>query len=135
MPRGRERLCAGGGPRVELITIDELRQIEAQRRASSLGFQSTEEGSALARAHGVPSIDLDGIEIPSEVLQLVPKQIAVRDALIPINHAGTSLVVAMADPSNMFAIDALSQQTKLSIEVVVASHRGVANAIAKWYLS
>ena len=55
------------------------------------------------------------------MLKLIPKQQAERHLCVPINRSGSTLVVAMADPSNIYAIDDLKFMTGYQIEVVVAS--------------
>jgi len=83
----------------------------------------------LSKQYGVPAVDLDEIQISSEVLALIPIELARRHVLIPLSLAGRVLVIAMADPSNIFAIDQIKRITKLDVEVVVASDAAVTRAI------
>jgi type IV pilus assembly protein PilB len=55
--------------------------------------------------------------------------------VIPVNRAGQNLIVAMADPSNIYAIDDVKFVTNLNIDVVVASEPAIAEAIEKYYTS
>ena len=52
---------------------------------------------------------------------------------IPINRSGPTLVIAMADPSNIYAIDDLRFMTNYNIEVVVASESSIARALEQYY--
>ena len=69
------------------------------------------------------------------MLKLVPKEVVVRHQVIPVNRAGQNLIVAMADPSNIYAIDDVKFVTNLNIDVVVASEPAIAEAIEKYYTS
>ncbi|MGH9465089.1 MAG: GspE/PulE family protein, partial [Thermoanaerobaculia bacterium] len=64
---------------------------------------------------------------------LVPPELAKRHQLIPVNRAGATLIVAMSDPSNIYAIDDLKFRTGLNIEVVVASEVAIDEAIQRYY--
>ena len=72
-------------------------------------------------------------EVAPEVIERIPKQVALRHMCIPINRAGSTLVVAMADPSNIYAIDDLKFMTGYNTEVVVASESAIDDAIRKYY--
>ncbi len=131
--------------REKLITPVQLRQaLEDQRSTGGrLGHHLTKMGfleeneltSFLAKQYGVPSINLSDFDIDPEVLKLIPKEVATRHQVIPVNKSGNTLIVAMADPSNIYAIDDLKFVTNFSIEVVVASETAIADAIEKYYTS
>ncbi len=63
----------------------------------------------------------------------MPSELSKRHQLIPINRAGATLIVAMSDPSNIYAIDDLKFRTGLNIEVVVASEVAIDEAITRYY--
>ena len=131
--------------REKLITPLQLQQAMQERRKSGgrlghhltkLGYVDENELTAfLSKQYGVPSINLAEFEIDAEVLKLVSKEVVVRHQVIPVNRAGQSLIVAMADPSNIYAVDDLKFVTNLNIEVVVASEGAIAEAIEKYYTS
>jgi type IV pilus assembly protein PilB len=87
----------------------------------------------LSKQYGVPSINLSEFDIDEDVLGLIPKDVAQKHQCIPINRAGASLIVAMADPSNIYAIDDLKFLTGYNIEVVVASEVAIEETIARYY--
>lgn len=87
----------------------------------------------LTKLYGVAGIDLDEFEITEDVLHLVPRDVCDRHGVIPINRAGSTLIVAMADPSDIFAIDDLKFLTGYNIEVVVSSAAQIRAAIEKYY--
>lgn len=87
----------------------------------------------LSTQYGVPAMVLDHVEIPADILALIPRDFAVRHALVPVQRTRSAIVVAMADPSNIFAIDDIKKMTRLEVEVVVASDVAVAAAVARCY--
>jgi type IV pilus assembly protein PilB len=131
--------------REKLITPLQLRRAldEARADKNRLGHSLTKMGyieeneltAFLARQYGVPSINLSDFDIDSDVLKLIPKEVATRHQVIPVNRSGNNLIIAMADPSNIYAIDDLKFVTSLNIEVVVASESAISHALEKYYSS
>ncbi len=129
--------------RENLITISQLQQAqEAQRKdGGRLGYNLTKLGfiqeqdltNFLAKQYGVPAINLSDFEIEADVIKLIPKDVAEKHQVIPVNRAGSSLIVAMSDPSNIFAIDDIKFLTGYNIEVVVAAEGAIKAAIERYY--
>jgi len=129
--------------RENLITLQQLQtaQDTQRKQGGRLGFNLTKLGfieeseltTFLSKQYGVPSINLSDFEIDPEVIKLVPKEVAEKHQVIPVNRAGASLIVAMADPSNIFAIDDLKFLTGYNIEVVVASDGAIKQATERYY--
>ncbi len=129
--------------REQLISLQQLHkaQTEQQTEGGKLGYHLTKLGfisereltQFLSRQYGVPAIALDEFEIESEVVRLVPQELAEKHKLIPVNRAGASLIVAMSDPSNIFAVDDVKFKTGYNIEVVVAAEASIVEAIDKYY--
>jgi type IV pilus assembly protein PilB len=117
--------------RENLISLQQLQQAQEEQRKTGgrLGYNLTKLGyieeneltQFLSKQYGVPAINLSEFEIDQEVIRLVPKEVAEKHQVMPVNRAGASLIVAMADPSNLFAIDDVKFLTGYNIEVVVAS--------------
>jgi len=61
--------------------------------------------SFLSSQYGIPSIDLCEFNINPELFKLIPADLARKYLVFPLSLRGTTLVIAMADPSNIFAID------------------------------
>lgn len=99
-----------------------------------LGF-ITEENLAtfLSKQYGVPSINLSDHKIDPSVIKLVPYEMARKYLIIPIARVGATLTIAMADPSNVFAIDDVKFMTGYNVEVVVSSESSIINAINTYY--
>ncbi|WP_155876625.1 type IV-A pilus assembly ATPase PilB [Desulfuromonas sp. AOP6] len=99
-----------------------------------LGFIKEDElASFLSRQYGVPSINLNDFEIDAAVTKLITAEVAQKYQIIPINRAGATLIVAMSDPSNIFAIDDIKFMTGYNVEVVVASETAIRNAIDQYF--
>lgn len=87
----------------------------------------------LSRGYGVPSVDLDAFDLDPEVVSLVPRAVAVAGSLVAVSRAGSALIIAMAAPWDVFAIDTVRFITEYWIEVVVASPRAIEDAIRRYY--
>jgi type IV pilus assembly protein PilB len=131
--------------RENLISPLQLQKAMETQRATGgrLGHQLTKLGyieeneltSFLSKQYSVPSINLRDFEIDAEVLKLIPKEVVVRHQVLPINKSGNTLIVAMADPSNIYAVDDIKFITNFNMDVVVASEAQIAEAIEKYYTS
>jgi len=126
-----------------VITADQLQKArqEARSKGERLGHQITKLGylqeseltDFVAKQYGLPTIDLGDFEIDPDVIRLVPEEVAIKHTVIPVNRAGSTLILATADPSNIFAIDDIKFLTGYNVEVVVASEDQIKGAIDKYY--
>ena len=87
----------------------------------------------LCAQYKVQAVDLDASEIPSEVIKLVPREMAERLVVIPIRKQGKRLAVAMADPGDVSAIKDIRFRTDCEIDVFVASDTSIYRAISDHY--
>ncbi len=112
---------AQGGGRLGKVLVD-------------LGFISDEEiTSILSRQYGVPSINLSFFDVDAAVVKLIPQETATKYQILPLSRVGSSLTVAMVDPTNVFALDDIKFMTGFNIEPVVASEKSILEAIEKYY--
>ncbi|PYV33677.1 MAG: type IV-A pilus assembly ATPase PilB [Acidobacteria bacterium] len=126
-----------------LISADQLKQaLDHQKQSGGrlgnslvkLGFLSDDEVTAvLSRQYGVPSINLSYFEVDQNVIKLVPMETAAKYQILPLSRVGSSLTVAMVDPTNVFAMDDIKFMTGFNIEPVVASESAITEAIKKHY--
>jgi type IV pilus assembly protein PilB len=129
--------------REQLISVQQLQQAQEDQKktGSRLGSSLVRLGMVndkqliefLAKQYHVPAINLDETEVDPEIIKHISEEVAQKHQIVPVNRQGSSLVVAMADPSNIFAIDDIKFLTGLSVQVVVASENQVARAIEKYY--
>jgi type IV pilus assembly protein PilB len=87
----------------------------------------------LSKQYGVPAINLAEFDIENEIIALIPKDVARKHRVVPINRADKTLIVAMSDPSDMHALDDLKFLTGYNIEMVVASEVAINEALARYY--
>jgi type IV pilus assembly protein PilB len=101
---------------------------------TALGFMDENELTEfVAKQYGVPSINLSDFEIEPEVVALIPEEVATKHNVVPVNRAGSTLILATADPSNIFALDDIKFLTGYNIQPVVASEEAIRNAIEIYY--
>src|SRR5687768_14531898 len=125
------------------ITNEQLETALKQQRQSggrlgsiliSLGFVADDDiTSVLSRQYGVPSINLAYFEVDTSVLKLIPIEAAQKYLILPLSRVGTTLTVATADPTNVFAMDDIKFMTGFNVEAVVASEVSIQEAIEKYY--
>ncbi len=116
--------------KANLITPEQLAQALALQKTSGgrigsnlakLGYISEEEiASFLSRQYGVPPADLNNVKIDPAVIKFIPAEVADRHLVIPLNRTGSTLTVAMANPSDIFVIDDLRFMTGCNINPMVA---------------
>src|SRR5437773_9659897 len=127
----------------KIINTEQLDQaIKLQKEAScrlgtalvKLGFMTDEDvTNFLSKQYGVPAINLSYFEIDPAVVKLIPVETAKRYQILPLSRVGASLTIAMADPTNVFAMDDIKFMTGFNIEPVVASEAAIAQGIEKAY--
>ena len=126
-----------------LLSVDELEHArrEALVKGGRVGAQLAELGyldeseltDFVARQYGVPVIDLGAFQFDPEVLRLIPEEVARKYGVIPVNRAGSTLIVAMADPSNVFALDDIKFLTGYNVQPVVTSEASIARFLEDHY--
>ncbi|KAB0666871.1 type IV-A pilus assembly ATPase PilB [Oryzomonas japonica] len=89
--------------------------------------------SFLSKQYGVPAVNLSDYDIDPAVIKVIPQEVVQKYQLIPVNRAGATLIVAVSDPSNLFAIEDIKFMTGYNVEMVVASESDIKNAIDKNY--
>ena len=129
--------------RENLISLQQLQKAQAEQRKTGarIGSLLVKSGAIaegdltqfLSKQYGVPAISLKDFDVDDEVIKLVPKNIAEKHQVLPVNRAGSSLIVAMSDPSNIFAIDEIKFHTGYNVEPVVASEVAIKEAIEHYY--
>src|SRR2546423_3403119 len=126
-----------------LITEDQLKQALAEQKGKTeklgsilarLGFITEEQLIGfLSGEYGIPSITLTNTDVDTETLRLVPAPIARKYEILPVKRIGGTLTLAMADPTNVFALDDIAFMTSLQILPVVAPQATIRKAIEKHY--
>ena len=120
--------------------IEEALQLQ-KTNGGKLGYNLVKLGhvkeeditSLLSEQYGVPAIHLEHFEIDESILKHIPSDVAQKYLLIPIERTGATLTVAMADPSNVFALDDVRFITGYQVEPVVAAEASIREAISRYY--
>jgi type IV pilus assembly protein PilB len=128
-----------------LITKEQLKQALAEQKAAGgqlrLGsilvrdslISEADLTSFLSKQYGVPTINLADYEVEPAVIKIIPAEVAHKYQIVPVNRAGSTLIIAMSDPSNIFAIDDIKFMTGYNVEVVVVAESSIKVAIDKLY--
>ncbi len=127
----------------KLITTEQLQRALAEQKGSpdKLGtilvrLQFITEDSLvsfLSKQYAMPAITVAQVDPDPDVLKLVPEQIAKKHSVLPIKRIGNTLTLAMADPTNVFALDDVGFMTGLQIQPVVASEAAIRKAFERLY--
>jgi hypothetical protein len=126
-----------------LIDEDGLRAalVEQRRRGGPLGRALVEMKLvpeetlvvALSRQLAVPTVDLESVDIPQNVVELIPGELAETHGLMPFAQPMKFLDVAMSDPNNLHIIDELRVRTHLNVRAHLAGPKAIERAIARYY--
>jgi type IV pilus assembly protein PilB len=125
-PRIAELLVRGG-----IVTREQLSQAQEKERENGssvtkelvkLGF-TTEDSLTefLAKQFGIEKVELDPADIDDTTFNLVPAHLIQKHQIIPLKLLGSNLTVAMADPTELVAINEVKFITGYGVRVVAAS--------------
>jgi type IV pilus assembly protein PilB len=142
---GAPRPGLGGLPQrlVQDGVVEEAAMLEAmnvaRERNTSIVTQLVTSGAANARdiavaasnEFGVPLFDLDAVNLDMEAVRLVSDKLLAKHRALPVFRRGKRLFLAVADPTNLHAIDEIKFQTSLSIEAIVVEDDKLQKAIDK----
>lgn len=129
--------------REKLISLQQLRtaQEESKKGNTTLGYTLARMGyisdqeitDFLSQQYRVQSINLEEFEIEEEVRKMISQEVCERHRIIPVSRSGNTLIVAMADPSNLHAIDDIKFLTGYNVEPVVAAETSILKAVERYY--
>jgi type IV pilus assembly protein PilB len=128
--------------RGQISHADLARAIEAQQgKLIHLGELLLERGlvqkpdliAALAEVTRIPYVDCKTADVRPDALRILPRGVAERCCALPLTISGTQMVVAMAEPQNLQAIDELRFTSGMSISPRLGFRSEIKVAIAKWY--
>src|SRR6201999_1410767 len=142
---GGSRSGLGGLPQrlVQDGVVEEAAMLEAlnasRERKTSVVTQLVNSGAANARdiavaasnEFGVPLFDLDSVTVDLDVIKLVNDKLLAKHRVLPIFRRGKRLFLAVADPTNLHAIDEIKFQTGMGVEAVVVEDDKLQRAVDK----
>src|SRR5580692_8948489 len=142
---GSSRSGLGGLPQrlVQDGVVEETAMLDAvnaaRERKTSVVTQLVASGAAKARdiavaasnEFGVPLFDLDASNLDLDAVRLVSEKLIAKHRVLPLFRRGKRLFLAVADPTNLHAIDEVKFQTSLGIEAIVVEDDKLQAAIDK----
>jgi type IV pilus assembly protein PilB len=145
-PAGRRRLgeVLVAGQVLTEAQLDEALRVQREDKGhrrrlgeviTALGLaDEVQIARALSDQLGLPFLDLGSMPIPEETLAVLPRYVALRHGAVPVTLAHDVLTVALADPTNVFALDDIRLATKLgSVRTAVATASDVQEAVGRYY--
>lgn len=126
-----------------VITKEQLKEaLEVQKKEGGrigsvlvkLGFLNEEKlAEFLSKQFGVPVLDLHNYQIDPSITKFLPYEIAQKYQVFPVTKNGATLTVAMADPSNLHAMDDIKFMVGYNVEPVVTTESAIRDYIAMYY--
>lgn len=126
-----------------VVSKDQIQ--EAKQLASTLGIRPEEAlvklgyvdgneiSSMQASKFGFDTVNLNGLEIPSSVIEMVPESVARENVVIPVSLDGDALTIAINDPMKFEVLDKLRFILNREIKVKVAPNEAIQSAINRHY--
>jgi type IV pilus assembly protein PilB len=118
----------------EAITLQKREGGRLGTNLVRLGAVSEEKLTEFLSKHfGVPSVNLDRVEVDEAVIKIIPADVARKYTILPISKSGAKLTIAMLDPTNVFAMDDIKFMTNYHVEPVVAAESTLRESIERYY--
>src|SRR3974390_2676459 len=135
----------GGLPQrlVQDGVVEEAAMLEAlsaaRERNSSVVTQLVASGAANARdiavaastEFGVPIFDLDAVNLELDIVKLVSDKLLAKHRVLPLFKRGKRLFLAVADPTNLHAIDEVKFHTGLAVDAIVVEDDKLQRSVDK----
>ena len=130
--------------RAKLITREQLETaLQRQKNLAtgrlgehliSLGYITDKDlTQQLAKQFGIPLVDPAQVEISPEVLNLLSPTLIRKHLLLPLTLVGSTLTIAMSDPTNYIVINEVKFLTGYDVRVTVASAKSIEKAIDRYF--
>jgi type IV pilus assembly protein PilB len=126
-----------------VITPDQLKEALSRKNEGNarlgrllvdLGLATeTQICEALAEQLQMPAADMVAVDVSNEILNKVPKELALKHTCLPWFVEGRELYLIMADPTNIAAADAVAFATGLKVRPVVAPESEILSALERFY--
>ena len=124
----------GPGQLEEATAMQQSSGIKLQDALVRLGYASQDEVmQAMAEEFGMKFVDLEEVEIPSAVIQLVPESVARENVVIPLSQDNGMLTIISSDPMDFETVDKLRFILNRDIEIALASRDSIQEAINRHY--
>jgi type IV pilus assembly protein PilB len=118
------------------VALEEQRRLGRALGRVLVDLQILTEGqlvASLAEQIGMRFVDLSDYPVDGSAVSRVPDSVCRRHTALPIGYDEGKLVVAMADPANLFALDDMRSMAGMEIRPVVATKPDVLAAINRYH--
>jgi type IV pilus assembly protein PilB len=117
---------------LEAMNVARERKVSVVTHLVSSGAANARDiAVAASNEFGVPLFDLDAVNLDPETVRLVSDKLLAKHRVLPLFRRGKRLFLAVADPTNLHAIDEVKFQTSLGIEAIVVEDDKLQKAIDK----
>ena len=86
---------------------------------------------AMGRVLNIPPINLAHLNIPLEVANLLPREIAHNHKVVPVSRLENKLFLAMANPLNVLARDDVRDITRMEVAMLIAPEKAIQDKLAQ----
>jgi type IV pilus assembly protein PilB len=118
----------------EALSVQRTRATKIVETLIHLGHITVDEFvNFLSRQPGIASLDLRRYHIANEVVSLIPREMAIKHEIFPIDRMGRLLTLAMACPLDSETITAIQEQTGLRVKPILCSSGDIQEAIDHYY--
>ena len=121
----------------EAVRLADLKGQEIEEYLVDYGYATEDQiVDALVVLYGVQRVNLRGIQIPQNVIELIPGHVLRKYLMIPLGFdeiLPDTLIVAMADPVNLVAMDDISLITGFGVETRIATTREIKLTLDRYY--
>ncbi|HAM72204.1 MAG TPA: secretion system protein E [Verrucomicrobiales bacterium] len=115
----------------ELLELQKQKGTRLIKLIAEKGLVSdTDMTVSMGRVLNVPPVNLSHVHITPDVADVVPRDTAQNHKVVPIAKIDNRLILAMADPLNVLAIDDVRRITKLEITPMIASEKAITDKLA-----
>jgi type IV pilus assembly protein PilB len=126
-----------------LITPEQLAAAtrDARQNSTRLGYALIKLGAiaeidltrTLAKQYRVPAVDLDRVHIDPKILKLIPADLAQKHMVLPLRRVGRMLTIAMANPTDVSAVDSIKFVTRYDVEPVIVGEFTLRKHLDQYY--
>lgn len=118
----------------QVIDVANEHGISVARAVEALEIMSADDVyMLLAAEYDLETVKLSEYKVPKDIIKMVPKEIAERYNIIPIEKGEHSLTIAMVDPTDVQVFDALSHLLECDVQGVISTPEDIAQALTKYY--
>ncbi len=125
------------------IQIDKAKEevkrtgLSLEQALEKLGFVSEDDlVNVRANSLGVAYMDLKDYVIDTQLIQLIPENIARKYKVVPLFKLGSSLTIAMVDPQDIVALDQVRKISNMdNIETVLTTDKGIQRVLDSYYVT